>query len=78
MWLVSHVATKAGTINQIIDKSIDKFDKNDYHYRFANNQSFDFSVCYFTVFTLSIQTPKFLTILNLKFEQVQFTTHCCV
>ena len=28
----------------------------------------------FTVFTLSIQTPHLLTILYLKFEQVQFTT----
>ena len=31
-----------------------------------------------TVFTLSIQTPQLLTILNLKFEQVQLTTQCCV
>ena len=51
--------------------------RNDYHY-FVNNRSFDFCVCYFTVFTLSIQTPQLLTILNLKFEQVQFTTHSCV
>ena len=36
------------------------------------------SVCYFTVFTLSIQTPQLLTICYLKFEQVQFTTHSCV
>ena len=29
---------------------------------------------------LSIQTPQLLTIvyLKFKFEQVQFTTHCCV
>ena len=33
----------------------------------------DLCVCYFTVFTLSIQTPQLLTIHNLKFEQVQFT-----
>ena len=31
-----------------------------------------------TVFTLSIQTPQLLTILLLKFEQVQFITQCCV
>ena len=31
-----------------------------------------------TVFTLSIQTPQPLTILYLKFEQVQFTTHFSV
>ena len=30
------------------------------------------------VITLSIQTPQLLTILYLKFEQVQFTTNCCV
>ena len=42
---------------QLINKLIDKFHKNDYHYRFADNRSFDFCVCYFTVFTLSIQTP---------------------
>ena len=29
-------------------------------------------------FTFSIQTPKLLTIHNLNFEQVQFTTHCCI
>ena len=33
---------------------------------------------YFTVFTLSIQTPQLLTILVLKFEQKQFPTRCCV
>ena len=37
-----------------------------------------YSGCYFTVFTFSIETPQLLTILYLKFEQVQFTTHCCV
>ena len=68
------IATKAGTINWIIDSLIDTFHKNDYPYRFANNRSFDFCVCYIIVFTLSIQTPKLLTILYLKFEQVQFTT----
>ena len=31
-----------------------------------------------TVFTLSIRTPQLLTILVRKFEQVQFTTRCCV
>ena len=31
-----------------------------------------------TVFTLSIRTRRLLTILVLKFEQVQFTTRCCV
>ena len=36
------------------------------------------SVYYFDIFTLSIQTPQLFTILDLKFEQVQFTTHCCV
>ena len=46
---------KGGTINRIIDLLIDKFHQNDYHYRFANNRSFDFCVCYFTVFTLTIQ-----------------------
>ena len=30
---------RAGTINRIIDELIDKFHKNDYHYRFANNRS---------------------------------------
>ena len=44
---------KAGTINWIIDKLIDKFHKNDYHYKFANNRSFDFCVGYFTILTLS-------------------------
>ena len=49
--------------------------KNDYHihYKFANNQSFDFCACYFTVFILNIQTPKLFTILYLKFQRVQFT-----
>ena len=41
-----------------------KFHKNDYPYRCANNQSFDFCVCYFTLLTLSIQTPQLLTILS--------------
>ena len=73
------VVVKAGTINRIIDQLIDKkYHKNDYHYRFANNRSFDFCVCYFTVFTLSIQTPQLLAILYLKFEHVQFTSYCCV
>ena len=31
-----------------------------------------------TVFTLSIQTPQLLTILALKFVQVQFITQCCI
>ena len=35
-------------------------------------------VCYFTIFTLSIQTHQPFTILYLKFEQVEFTTQCCV
>ena len=48
---------KAGTINWIIDYLIDKFHKNDYHCRFANNRSFNLCGCYFTIFTLSIQTP---------------------
>ena len=30
------------------------------------------------LFTLSIRTPHLLTILVLKFEQVRFTTPCCV
>ena len=58
---------KADTINQIINYLINKFQKNDYHYRFANNQYYDFFVCYFTIFTLSIQTPQLFTILYLKF-----------
>ena len=33
---------------------------------------------HFTVFTLSIQTTQILTMLVLKFEQVQFTTRCCI
>ena len=78
VWLLIMVCIKAGTINPLINQFIDKFHKNDYHCRFANNQTFDFCVCYFTVFTLSIQTPQLLTILCLKFEQVQFTIHCCV
>ena len=65
------IYTKAATTNRVINEFIDKFNKNDYHYRFANNRSFDFCACYFTVFILSIQTPKLLTILYLKFEQVQ-------
>ena len=32
----------------------------------------------YTVFTLSIPTPQLLTMLVLNFEQVQFTTRCCV
>ena len=68
--LLKMVANKAGTINRIIDWLIDKFHKNNYHYRFASNLSFNFCLSYFTVFTLSIQTPQLLTILNLKFEQV--------
>ena len=64
------IISKAGIINWINDKLIDKFHKNDYRYRFAKNRSFDFCVCYFTVFILSI--------LYLKFEQIQFTTQCCV
>ena len=63
------VGTKAGTINRIIDKLIDKFHKNDYRYRFANNRSFNFYVSYLTVFTLSVQTSQLLTILNLKFNK---------
>ena len=35
-------------------------------------------VCYFTIFTLSIQTPQILTIHIKTFEQVEFTTQCCV
>ena len=31
-----------------------------------------------TIITLSIQTPQLLTLLFLKFEQVQYTTRCCV
>ena len=31
-----------------------------------------------TIFTLSIQTPQLLSILVLNFEQVQFTTRCCL
>ena len=31
-----------------------------------------------TVYTQSIRTPQLLTILVLKFEQVQLTTRCCV
>ena len=31
-----------------------------------------------TTFILSIQTPQFLIILVIKFEQVQFTAQCCV
>ena len=52
---------KAGTINRIMDYLIDKFHKNNYHYRLANNRSYDFCVCYFTVFTLSIQTPRWMS-----------------
>ena len=70
------LAFNAVTINRLIDYLVDKFHKNDYHYRFANNRSFDFCVCYFTVFTLNMQTPQLLTILYLKYEQI--TTHCCV
>ena len=36
------------------------------------------SVAVLSVNTLSFQTPQLLTILNLKFEQVQFTTHFSV
>ena len=39
---------------------------------------FEMGLLYFTVFTLSIRTPQLSTILVLKFEQVQFTTQCCV
>ena len=67
---ISLVSSKAGMINRIIE--------NYYRYRFANSRSFDFCVCYFTVINLSIQTPELLIILNLKFEQLQFTTRCCV
>ena len=49
------LAFKVGTINRIIDWLIDNFHKNDYRYRFANNRSFDFCACYFTVLTLGIQ-----------------------
>ena len=56
--------SKAGTINQIIDELIDII--HDIGYRFA------------TIITLSIQTPQLLTIVYLKFEQVQFTTQCYV
>ena len=69
---------KPGTINRIIDELIDKFHKNDYRYRFANNRALISVSVTLPYFTLSIQTPKLLTILYLKFEQVQFTTHCCV
>ena len=44
---------KAGTINRIIDSLINKFHKNDYPNKFANNWWFDFCACYFTVFTFS-------------------------
>ena len=60
---------KAGTINRRIDSLTDKFHKNDYRYRFANNRSFNFCVSYFTVFTLSTQTPHLLPILNLKLNR---------
>ena len=36
------------------------------------NRSFDFCVCYFTIFTLSIQTPQLLTTLYLQSEQEEF------
>ena len=51
-----------GSDNQLIDK----FHKNDYRYRCANNLSFDLCVCYFTVFTLSFQTHQLRTILLSK------------
>ena len=47
-----------------------------YHDRFADDRVVDFSICYFTVFTLSDRTPKLLALLYLKFEQGQFTTYC--
>ena len=65
---ITIVSFKAGTINRIVDKLTDKFHRNDNRYRFANNRSFYFHGSYFTVFTLSFQTPQLLTILNLKFE----------
>ena len=33
------VISKAGTVNRILDLLINKFHKNDYHYRVANNRS---------------------------------------
>ena len=38
----------------------------------------DWFVCWDTVFILSIRTHQLCTILVLKFEQVQYTTRCCV
>ena len=57
-------------------ESIDKFHKNDYHYYFANNRLFDFSVCYITVFILRLRTPQLFTLFVLKFKQVRFTKLC--
>ena len=44
-------------INRLIDYLIDKYHKNEYSYRLADNRSFYFCVCYFSVFTPSILTP---------------------
>ena len=63
--------SKAGIINWLIDK----FHKNDYHYRFANNQSL---ISVFVTLPYIHLVFRHLTILYLKFEQVQSTTHCCV
>ena len=68
LFLIYAAFGKVGTINQIINQLIVEFHKNYYCYRFANNWSFNLCVFYFTIFTLSIQTPQLLTILNLKFE----------
>ena len=68
---------KAGAFNQIIDLLMDGCHKNDNSYRFSNNRSVNFCVCYFTIFTFCIHTPQLLIILYLKFEQVQFTAQCC-
>ena len=57
--------------------------RGDHQWKFHCLSHMDFSVndCYnnrYTIFTLSIRTPQLLTMLVLKFEQVQFTTRCCV
>ena len=46
--------------------------------RYALAQGHEIARLRLALVTLCIKTPLFLTINYLKFEQVQFTTECCV
>ena len=54
------------------------FKGNRHRFFFADYVDVKRNVNIRTLFALSIRTPQLLTTLALKFEQIRFTTHCCV